>query len=368
MALLNRLGISALLLAGTLFGQGPANVLVVVNDKSAISKSTAEYYVRARSIPLKNVCRINVAEEETVERGDYNRRIAAPVGDCLRRAQLVEQVLYIVTTQGVPLRVRGEFGLGGDNASVDSELTLLYPQLHGQAAHATKGQIRNPFFGKREEKFAHPAFPMYLVTRLAGYDFAGIRAMIDRSLAARNRGKFVIDLRSETDESGNDWLRTASLLLPRDRLVFDESPKVVLGQTDVIGYASWGSNDTNRKERFLNFRWLPGAIATEFVSTNARTFTRPPRNWTIGTWDAKNTWFFGSPQSMTADYLTEGASASTGHVDEPFLAATPRPEILLPAYYKGRTLAESYYLSIPYLSWQNVVIGDPLMSLGPPGQ
>jgi hypothetical protein len=25
-------------------------------------------------------------------------------------------------------------------------------------------------------------------------------------------------------------------------------------------------------------------------------------------------------------------------------------------------LAESYYLSLPYLSWQNIVIGDPLVS------
>ena len=47
---------------------------------------------------------------------------------------------------------------------------------------------------------------------------------------------------------------------------------------------------------------------------------------------------------------------------------TPRPDLLLPAYYSGRNLAESFYLSIPALSWQNVVIGDPLMSLGPPGK
>jgi hypothetical protein len=36
---------------------------------------------------------------------------------------------------------------------------------------------------------------------------------------------------------------------------------------------------------------------------------------------------------------------------------------VLPAYYSGRTLAESFYLGIPGLSWMNVVIGDPLMRL-----
>ena len=69
---------------------------------------------------------------------------------------------------------------------------------------------------------------------------------------------------------------------------------------------------------------------------------------------------------MTADYILEGATGASGHVDEPYLNMTPRPELLLPAYYSGRNLAESYYLAIPRLSWQNIVVGDPLCSLGKP--
>ena len=48
------------------------------------------------------------------------------------------------------------------------------------------------------------------------------------------------------------------------------------GEKQVIAYASWGSNDPNRKQRHLGFEWLPGAIATEYVSTNGRTFAKPP--------------------------------------------------------------------------------------------
>ena len=128
----------------------------------------------------------------------------------------------------------------------------------------------------------------------------------------------------------------------------------------VIGYASWGSNDAGRHKRFVGFRWLPGAIMTEYVSTNARTFTRPPEDWNLGAL------FFGSPQSLTADYISEGATGASGHVYEPYLAMTPRPDLLLPAYYQGRNLAESYYLAIPRLSWQNIVVGDPLCALGKP--
>jgi hypothetical protein len=46
--------------------------------------------------------------------------------------------------------------------------------------------------------------------------------------------------------------------------------------------------------------------------------------------------------------------------------ATPHPQYLFPAYFSGRNLAESYYLSIPGLSWQNIVVGDPLCKIGKP--
>ena len=69
---------------------------------------------------------------------------------------------------------------------------------------------------------------------------------------------------------------------------------------------------------------------------------------------------------MTADYIHEGATGCSGHVTEPYLGSCPRPDLLLPAYFAGRNLAESYYLAIPGLSWQNIVVGDPLCKLARP--
>ena len=355
----------ALALAGSAVPQTAENVLVVVNQGSAISRSIGEYYVLRRRVPLANVCRLRVAPEEEIARADYDRLISQPIGAYLSAHHLTEQILYIVTTSGVPLKINGTGGESGDAASVDSELALLYSDMHG-VKHALRGPIQNPFFGRGTAKFSHPRFPMYLVTRLTGYDFADVKGMIDRALVARNRGKFVIDLRSASDEPGNDWLRTAALALPADRVVLDETEKVLLNQIDVIGYASWGSNDQHRKQRNLGFKWLPGAIATEFVSSDARTFARPPDGWNVGNWTDKQTWFANSPQTMTADFIHEGATGASGHVYEPYLTFTPRPDYLLPAYFAGRNLAESYYLSIPALSWMNVVIGDPLCAIGKP--
>ena len=52
----------------------------------------------------------------------------------------------------------------------------------------------------------------------------------------------------------------------------------------------------------------------------------------------------------------------SGHVAEPLLGNTIRPEILFPAYIAGFALAEAYYLAMPSLSWMTVVVGDPLCS------
>lgn len=350
----------------TLYSQKAANVLVVVNDSSLFSRHIADYYVRKRSIPLGNVCHIKASTAEEISWDTFEKEIEQPIGTYLVAHSLKEPILYIVTTLGVPLRVlgTGTSEMDTTTCAVDSELTLLYAKLRG-AKFPKSGLAPNPLFGKRDLPFQHPQVPIYLVTRLAGYDFEDVKGLIDRSLAAKNRGKFVIDLAGSSNKQGNDWLRQAAKLLPADRVVLDESDKVLYGERDVIAYAGWGSNDPNRRRRFLGFQWLPGAIATEYVSTNGRTFERPPDNWNISTWQDTKHFFAGAPQSLTADYIHEGATGCSGHVSEPFLIGTPRPDLVLPAYYAGRNLAESYYLGIRALSWQNIVVGDPLCRLGP---
>src|SRR5579872_4169231 len=254
-------------------------VLLVVNDNSPLSRKIGEYYALRRGLAPTNVCHIKTKPDEEISRQDYDRQIAKPIAAFLNKAGLAESVYYIVTTAGVPLKVLGTDGMDGTFASVDSELTLLYLDRKTGKPHTINGVIRNPFFGKRDRPFSHPEFPIYLVTRLAAYDFDGVKGMIERSLAASNRGKFILDLRGSDDEPGNDWLRDAAIQLPKDRVVLDETTEPVWDQTDVIGYASWGSNDRRHIRRFPGFHWLPGGIVTEYVSTDGRTFRKPPDKW-----------------------------------------------------------------------------------------
>jgi uncharacterized protein (TIGR03790 family) len=354
-----------LLSVGWLRAAGSPPVLVIVNDQSSLSRSIGEYYARKRGITPDHVCRIQTKTLEDISRQEYENTILAPVLRCLAQGNLRESVLYLVTTGGVPLRISGSDAPGGDLASVDSELALAY-QIAKGVKPPTAGFVPNPFFGQKDVPFTHARFPIYLVNRLAAYDFQTVRKMIDDAVAARNTGKFVIDAKRWDSTPGNGWLRDTAAFLPKDRVVFDETERIVENAKNVIGYASWGSNDPDRKQRFVKFSWLPGAVATEFVSTNGRTLSKPPDSWTLGRWNEPKTMFAGTPQSMAADYLMEGASGVTGHVSEPYLQMCPRPDVLLPAYFHGRNWAEAAWMSIPVLSWRNIVLGDPLMTLGKP--
>lgn len=363
-ALIGRaLGLCALI--ASVHGQTGVEVLVVINDASLASRRIGDYYAAKREVPAHNLCRIRTPAVESVDWTTYQRSIERPVAACLLRLKTGTPIRFIATTLGVPLRIVGAGqGLTAEGASVDSELSLLYSRMRGKE-FARSGVITNPYFGRRDSPFSQDTYPMYLVTRLAAYDVSTALSMIDRSLRAQNQGRVVVDMRSADDSGGDQTLADTAIFLPEDRVVLEQSERVLYGEKAVIGYASWGSNDPARKRRQTGFQWLPGAVVLEFVSTDARTLQRPPAGWQFGTWRDRSSWFANSPQSLSADYLDEGATAAAGHVDEPYLDQAARPEYFFAAYLKGRTLAESYYLSIPSLSWQNVMFGDPLCRLQP---
>ncbi|MBN9660934.1 MAG: TIGR03790 family protein [Acidobacteria bacterium] len=350
--------------AGACGALTPGEVLVLGNSNSAVSRSIAEYYARQRQIPKDHILLLDLPMQEEISRQEYDSRIAGPVGAFLRKRGWIDRILAIVTTSDVPLKVEGTRGTRATGASVDSELAALYGDLRS-VPHSLPGPIQNPYYGSGRP-IAHPEFPMYLVTRLTGYTFQDVRAMIDRSLAARNRGIVVLDQRAPGVEIGDNWLARAANRLPSGRALLEESAKVVYGAKFVIGYASWGSNDPNRHERDVRFQYLPGAIVTEYVSTDGRTFREPPASWVPGgSWKNRAEHWAESPQTMSADFLRQGATGVSGHVYEPFLEQTPHPELLFQAYLSGRPLAESFWSAIPGLSWMNIVVGDPLCRLAP---
>ncbi len=59
--------------------------------------------------------------------------------------------------------------------------------------------------------------------------------------------------------------------------------------------------------------------------------------------------------------LEEGVAATLGPVGEPYLRAFPLPDDFFPLLMEGKlSLLEVYFRTVPHLSWQMVLIGDPL--------
>lgn len=347
-----------------------ADPLLVVNDNSPLSRSIAEYYARARGVPAKHVLRIRTTVAEEIDRGVYEAEIARPLAaDLAKRGRLP---VYLVLCQGVPLKIRGVGSrMRTDAASVDSELAALKLQLTSGKTYEKAGALSNPYYRGSGEK-GQP--PIFLVTRLAGFKFEDVKGLIDRAKAAKpdyaRQGKIILDQSEPGLSSDGDlWLHRTARLLPHEQVVLDETTRTVRGVEGVIGYASWGSNDRTRRrglkgERDLGIRFLPGALATEYVSTNARTFREPPPQWRFGEYSDVTAYFGGSPQSLAADLIRAGATGVSGHVYEPYLQNTPRPDVLFRAYLlEGKTLGEAFWTSIPVVSWMNVVVGDPLCKL-----
>ena len=91
------------------------------------------------------------------------------------------------------------------------------------------------------------------------------------------------------------------------------------------------------------FNWQPGSIGYHIASSECATLKKKDsRVW-------------------CKMMLEKGIAATLGPVNEPYIQAFPLPEVFFSILLEGsHTLVETYYLSLPYLSWKMVLIGDPL--------
>lgn len=356
------------LAASDVRAQTGENVLVVANAASAPSIEIAEYYVKRRHIPPDQLLKINTSTADQITRAEYDATIQTPIGGWIGRHSAHDRILYIVLTKGIPLRIAGTGGRTGTVSSVDSELALLYRRMTGQTV-APNGATENPYFLgdaplSKAQRFSHATHDIFLVTRLDGFTAEEAKALVDRGLEPVTTGRVLLDQRAGLNERPNDWLAEAAKRLEehgmRGRVVLEQSSRVVEPEKGVLGYYSWGSNDPSITTRHPGLAFAPGALAAMFVSSDARTFTEPPATWKPGRWESRQSYFAASPQSLTADLVRAGVTGAAGYVAEPYLDSSVRPEILFPSYVAGFNLAESFYLAMPALSWQSVVIGDPL--------
>jgi len=347
------------------------NVVVIVNEAVAESVKLGEYYAARRGVPAENICKLKTSESETINRDGFTKEILEPVQKFLADRKFVtgegfkrvNQARYLVTVYGVPVRISEKQNTGKgqarilttDRAAVDSDLTLVLQKKFNKAA-----RLRNPYFGqkvrfadcrlrlKRQRKTVPAPSVMCLVTRLDGPTPAIVRGMIDDAIRVEKTGLkgnayFDIGGRYPIGDkwiaAGNDVMKKAGFTCDMEtskRLFPDSRP-----MTDACVYMGWYTGKAYG--RFLNpaFRFAPGAIAYHLHSYSATVLRTEDDKW-------------------VGPLLARGAAVTMGHVYEPNLDGTPRPAVFLSRLLAGWNLAEAAYASLPFLSWQNVILGDPL--------
>lgn len=343
-----------------------ARLLLIRNARHAPAEQVATAYRRHHAAPGMPEVVVDVEVADSMTREAFDAGVQAPVAEWLRQHQAWDRIETLVLLPGLPLRITGTPGRDGTAASLDGELALLYRRLAGAEVPLT-GRVPNPYFhdGPLDEPrpFDRARYDIFLVTRLDGWSADEAIALMERGAAPPASWRVVVDGRP-AGRSGPErrWLQAVAPRLlsvrPNASVELDESPAVVTGGEPVAGYFSWGSNDSGLRQPAVPVG--PGALAATFMSADARTRTRPSAEWQPGRWEQPDSYYAGSPESLAFDWLAAGLTGLGSMVAEPYLDAAFRPATLFEAWARGYSLAESFYLSLPYLSWQAVIFGDPL--------
>ena len=198
-------------------------------------------------------------------------------------------------------------------------------------------------------------YDLFLTTRLTGLTKEDVFSLIDRSgphtLVDKDSALWVFDRDPRPTQlnpyDNNLGLAGQYLQSQGWNALVNTDSVFVTDQRNVLGYASWGSNDHYDHHYATKARprntWLPGSVAETYVSTSARNFTPGAE----------------SGQSRIADLIAEGCTGASGYVFEPYTVALTWVNMLVERYTNGYTLAESYYMSNPTISWMAVIVGDP---------
>ncbi len=230
-----------------------SDVGVLINNKSEASKTIGWAFVQARNISHERVFIFDLdgtPTGETINRNQFTDFFALPFLEMLNNRSNVSDMNYLVTSKGMPLKVNG----GQNKASFDQEFALLggsYNSSIGGDYWSTHSY--GPLSGGEFESFSRQKHGFYLVTRLTGYTVETALDLIEKANNSLGQsGTYVLDLATNRNESGykfwNDDLYTANSTLTdlyNQSVYFDEETGFVTNVSNVMGYASWGSNDGN---------------------------------------------------------------------------------------------------------------------------
>ncbi|MFA5902749.1 MAG: TIGR03790 family protein [Desulfobacula sp.] len=381
----------------------PEEVLVIANTNAAKSKGLAQYYMKKRQIPEKNLVLLFMTDKETCSREEYEKKAIPPIRRFLDRNKGIRA---IVSVFGIPLRISEpektpsetvkvskleakmrilldeltkdknmdnaqkekknkeisalkteleDYLKGIDKvAAFDSELTLVKKN-----GYDLNMWLPNPYYlGFRDQKLAITQSDVIMTSRLDGATEEVVKRIIDDTIEAEKTGlsgKAYFDARwkdpGDKQVSGYAFYDKSIHLASRSlsgkkritTVLNDSQDLFQQGESpDTALYCGWYSLAT-----YIDaFTWQKGSVGYHIASSECTTLKNP------------------DSQVWCKKMLDNGIAATIGPVGEPYVQAFPVPEVFFNFLTEGYlTLAESYLISLPYISWKMVLVGDPLYRL-----
>lgn len=358
--------------------------------------------MKERSIPEDHLVKLWITDKEWCSREEFEQKIIPPVRRYLKEKDHFRKIRCLVTIYGLPLKIappamsqyqkkevtrlkEKRYALGKEleklpkeaaekqkkikaerkvlrdrilsiskkdyRSSFDSELSLVLEETY-----SLKGWTANPYFlGFQKRKLNIGKNNVLMVSRLDGPSVKSVKRIINDSIAVEKtglNGTAYFDARWK--DSGKKKVSgyasyDRSIHKTAKKLADKKQLKVVLddNQTlfqpgdcpDAVLYCGWYSH-----HQYIDaFKWLPGSVGYHIASSECSTLKKE----TSQVWCKK--------------MIDNGVAATLGPVGEPYLQSFPVPEMFFGLLVEGYlSLAECYILSLPYLSWQMVLIGDPL--------
>jgi uncharacterized protein (TIGR03790 family) len=350
-------------------------IVLLANTADPDSLRIAQHYAEARHVPVANIIALPLPLAETISWPEFVATLWQPLQDELMRRQWMQaipmtltdpagrikyaplghHITALVVCRGVPLRIAHDPALAADalpftkraefrtnQSAVDSELSLI-----AAGTYLINAFVPNPLF-QNNAPTDYEKSQIVKVSRLDGPTFAVANALVDQALAAERTGllgRAYVDI-GGIHAAGDRWL--GATVTQIEELGFDLSvdrePATMPATARIDApalYFGWYTGDLNGPFAPPDFRFPPGAIALHIHSYSAHTLRSPSSGW-------------------AGPLLARGVTATVGNVFEPYLELTHQPQLFLKALARGATLVDAAYYALPALSWQSVLIGDPL--------
>ncbi|MHC4744854.1 MAG: TIGR03790 family protein [Planctomycetota bacterium] len=375
----------------------PDEILIIANKDVPESGRIARYYCRKRSVPEENILALSLGAglNDTIGREAYDKQIVRPVRAAFFSPGLLGRIRCLLTTYGVPVKVRGRGRLEGQESilseleqSVEREkkrIEKFEQEGRTNSAAYTQGkskmlrsQLKIDRINGKETSASvdselsmvlFPAYDLYrwqpnglkkdalglglttlMVSRLDGPSPAIAKGLVDKSLAAEktglkgtayldSRGLKGRDLYSHFDRSLRN-LAAFTRSKTQMRAIEEATDKLFAPGScpETAIYCGWYS-----VRKYVDaFDFVDGAIGYHIASLEAVSL----RDSKSGQW--------------CPSMLEDGITATLGPVTEPYLHSFPEPRAFFGELYEGKCLVEAYYRTKPFNSWQLLLVGDPL--------